>query len=324
MFQKLARFTVFISLALFLASFAYAEGDGWIVDFEKAKETAAKEKKDILMDFTGSDWCGYCIQLHDEVFTKDEFAKEAPKSFVLLKLDFPKDTSKQTKEEIAQNAKLNEKYRVSGYPTLFLADAKGRPYGKLVGYDGTPAEDYTKNLVEMQKVRVQRDDLFGKAAQAQGVEKAKLLDQAVSLLDAELALSMYRDEMEQIIALDKDNTAQLKGKYENLVLVEKVQKQINDIVEANPDNPKACAEALDKLFKEIKPTGVVAVEILYARSFMKYKSEDMAGARADLEAAIKAEPNSPRAEEIRQVIQEIFEKKDEGKEESKDEQKTEK
>jgi len=319
MSHKLSRITVLASLAVFMASFAHAEGDGWIVDFEKAKETAAKEKKDILMDFTGSDWCGYCIKLHDEVFTKDEFAKEAPKSFVLLKLDFPKDTSKQTKAEIDQNSKLNEQYKVSGYPTIFLADTKGRPYGKLVGYDGTPAGDYMKKLLEMQKVRVQRDDLFGKAEQAKELEKAKLLDQALSLLDAELVLAMYRDEMEQIVALDKDNTATLKGKYENILLLEKVQKQINEIVQKNQEKPKECMAALDALFNEIKPTGVVAQEILYARAFMKYQSKDMVGARADLDTALKAEPNSPKAEEIRQVIEQVFNKKEEDKEANKEE-----
>lgn len=317
MFQKLTRLTAIAGMVLFAASFVAAEGDGWIVDFEKAKETAAKEKKDILMDFTGSDWCGYCIKLHDEVFTKDEFKKEAPKSFVLLKLDFPKDTSKQTKEEIAQNGKLNEQYKVTGYPTIFLADAQGRPYGKMVGYDGTPADAYTKNLLESQKVRIQRDELFGKAAKAEGVEKAKLLDQAISLVDAELA-AIYQAEIDQIIASDKDDAAKLKSKYENLAKVEKVKKQLEDIVKENQQDPKACVAAIDKLYTELKPTGVVAVEVLYARAFMKFRNKDMEGSRADLDAALKADPNSPRAEEIKGIIQQVFEKQDAGKEESKE------
>jgi thioredoxin-related protein len=319
MFQKLTRLMAMAGIALFVASFAAAEGDGWIVDFEKAKETAAKEKKDILMDFTGSDWCGYCIKLHDEVFTKDEFKNEAPKSFVLLKLDFPKDASKQTKEEIVQNKKLNERFKVSGYPTILLADELGRPYARLVGYDDTPADAYMKQLLEMKKERVKRDELLNKAAKAEGVEKAKYLDQAVSLLDAELATSVFEKEIEQIIALDKDDSAQLKSKYENMAKLEKVKKRIEDIVAANQNDPKACIGAIDKLYDELKPTGVVAVEVLYCRAFMKFKNKDMEGSRADLDAALKADPNSPRAEEIKGIIQQVFEKKEEGKDESKNE-----
>ena len=77
-----------VAVASILLSHAFA-GEGWLVDFEKAKLTAKTESKDILMDFTGSDWCGWCIKLRDEVFTKDEFKSAAPQKFVLLELDFP-------------------------------------------------------------------------------------------------------------------------------------------------------------------------------------------------------------------------------------------
>ncbi len=74
--------------------------EGWVVDFEKAKAQAAKEGKSILMEFTGSDWCPPCKALHKNVLIKDVFKTEMPKSFVLLKLDSPRDKSKQTPEEI--------------------------------------------------------------------------------------------------------------------------------------------------------------------------------------------------------------------------------
>ena len=74
--------------------------DGWLVDFEKAKAQAAKEGKSLLMEFTGSDWCPPCKSLAEKVLTKEVFKKEVPKDFVLLKLDNPRDKSKQTPEEI--------------------------------------------------------------------------------------------------------------------------------------------------------------------------------------------------------------------------------
>ena len=61
------------SAVLMLFTFAAVAGDGWMTNFEEAKAKAAKENKSLLVDFTGSDWCGYCIQLHKNVFSKDAF-----------------------------------------------------------------------------------------------------------------------------------------------------------------------------------------------------------------------------------------------------------
>ncbi|MDE2657762.1 MAG: thioredoxin family protein, partial [Verrucomicrobiota bacterium] len=91
--------------------------EGWIVDFEKAKAQAAKEGKSILMEFTGSDWCPPCKALTANVLSKDVFKTEMPKSFVLLKLDSPRDKSKQTPEEIEQYKVLSAKYGIQGVPT---------------------------------------------------------------------------------------------------------------------------------------------------------------------------------------------------------------
>jgi thioredoxin-related protein len=104
--------------------------EGWTEDFDKAKETAAKDGKDLLIDFTGSDWCGWCIKLQKEVFTKDGFKSTAPKNFVLVELDFPqqKEQSKELKE---RNAKLQEEFGIEGFPTIILADAKRRPRRRL-------------------------------------------------------------------------------------------------------------------------------------------------------------------------------------------------
>ena len=97
--------------------------DGWLVDFEKAKAQAAKEGKSILMEFTGSDWCPPCIQLEKNVLSQEAFKTGAPKNFILLKLDSPRDKSKQTPKEIEQYQVLSKQYAVQGVPTIFLTDA---------------------------------------------------------------------------------------------------------------------------------------------------------------------------------------------------------
>ena len=84
--------TMLASLLLALTvSLSTAAGEGWMTDFEAAKQKAAAENKDLLVDFTGSDWCGWCIKLVDEVFKHDAFKQGAADNFVLVELDFPQD-----------------------------------------------------------------------------------------------------------------------------------------------------------------------------------------------------------------------------------------
>lgn len=97
----------------------------WIVDFEQAKRLAAKHDVPILADFTGSDWCGWCIKLNKEVFDTEAFQQWATDRIVLLKLDFP--MRKEQDQAIAkQNQGLQSKYQVRGYPTILLLDQEGQ------------------------------------------------------------------------------------------------------------------------------------------------------------------------------------------------------
>ena len=107
---------------------------GWLTSYEKALAASKESGKPILMDFTGSDWCGYCIKLHGDVFSKEEFKTWAKENIILLELDFPHDKSKVTEQERAQNAKLGAKYKVQGYPTCICLTADEKELGKIVGY----------------------------------------------------------------------------------------------------------------------------------------------------------------------------------------------
>ena len=194
----------------------------WVEDFAAAKETAAKEKKDLLIDFTGSDWCGWCIKLHEEVFAKSEFEEAAPKSFVLVELDFPQ--KKQQDEKIkVQNAKLQETYSIEGFPTIILADATGRAYAKT-GYASGGPTPYLKSLDELRGTREKRDAAFAKAEKAEGLDKAKALDEGLKALDPEIVAAYYDKEVESIISLDKDDTLGRKKGHE----VAKASKELEN------------------------------------------------------------------------------------------------
>jgi thioredoxin-related protein len=132
-----------IVLALTLACWAaslQAGGPGWLTDLEAAKAQAKKDNKLVLIDFTGSDWCGWCIKLNQEVFSKPEFQEYAQKNLVLVELDFP-NKKPQSDALKAANRKLKEQFKVSGFPTLVGLNADGKELWKQVGYlsGGPPA-----------------------------------------------------------------------------------------------------------------------------------------------------------------------------------------
>lgn len=134
-------------LCLTVASALHAANPpGWTDDFEKATEKAKEEGKAVLLDFTGSDWCGYCMALDKEVFDSSKFKSWAKKNVVLVKVDFPKGKrlQKDTKE---QNDELKKKYPFNGYPTITIVDAEGKALGSKSGYrPGSGPADYIAAL----------------------------------------------------------------------------------------------------------------------------------------------------------------------------------
>src|SRR5215831_20408346 len=96
---------------------AVDDGLPWQTDLPKALEQAKAENKIALLDFTGSDWCGWCIKFDQEVFATHDFKEYADKNLVLVQLDFPNRKS-QSAELKKANAELKEKYKIDGYPTL--------------------------------------------------------------------------------------------------------------------------------------------------------------------------------------------------------------
>ena len=120
-----------LTLMLLAAVAARAELT-WLTDLDEAKKVATKENKKLLVDFTGSDWCGYCIKLHKEVFDTPEFEKFA-KDYVLVELDFPK-RKEQPAAEKSKNQAAQKKYGVNGFPTVLIMSAGGTVLKRASGY----------------------------------------------------------------------------------------------------------------------------------------------------------------------------------------------
>ncbi len=116
----------------------------WETDLEIAKKRAKDEHKEILADFTGSDWCGWCIKLKKEVFDQPEFQEYAKKHLIMLELDFPHQKQLPPKEK-EQNDKLAQEFNVEGFPTVLLLNARGKEVGRTGYQEGGPAK-YVEHL----------------------------------------------------------------------------------------------------------------------------------------------------------------------------------
>ena len=195
------KHTLAAFVALMIAALPALAGPKWYTDLDEAKAVAAKENKPLLVDFTGSDWCGYCIKLHAEVFDKPEFEAFA-KNYVLVELDFP-SKKPQPPEEKAKNKATQAKFGVSGFPTVLLLDAKtGEAYGRQSGYGpGSGPKAYIEKLsafkntaegraalgVEAKKASEASAKRAAQGAKVRAAIEAKDFDAVCKLLDEDFA-----------------------------------------------------------------------------------------------------------------------------------------
>ena len=129
------------------ASQAEKKISGWSENYEQALKAAAESKRPILINFTGSDWCGWCVKLDKEVFSTEDFKKYAGEKLVLLKIDVPRNRQ-LSQELMKQNRELAQKFGIRGFPTILLLNAKGEAIGRT-GYRRGGAVKYTEHLDEI-------------------------------------------------------------------------------------------------------------------------------------------------------------------------------
>ncbi len=179
---------LFLTAATAFASPATHRSDSWVADWDAAAKLAKESGKDLFVDFTGSDWCGWCIKLHEEVFSHEEFLKGVSDQFVLVALDYPQgDEAKAKVPNPDRNAELAKQYKISGYPTVLLMTPEGEVFGRS-GYREGGAAPYVTHITEMRtsgKAALADAKAFeAKFAAATGAEKEKLLDEAIEKLAA--------------------------------------------------------------------------------------------------------------------------------------------
>ena len=137
-------FLVAAAVSLVFASLTRAESD-WLHDWNKAQEEAKANHKLLFLNFTGSDWCGWCIKLDKDVFSQPKFKDYAHDNLVLVELDFPRRKSQPT-EERKQNMELAQQYEVLGFPTIVVLNSNGQKVWKFDGYFPGGPEAFIEQL----------------------------------------------------------------------------------------------------------------------------------------------------------------------------------
>lgn len=149
--KRLQNITKFLLAGLAMVGLSFAELEGWHTDLDKAMELAKKEKKAVLVEFTGSDWCPPCIAMRKNVFSKKEFVEQASKQFVLVELDFPRGNEELKKK----NDPHAKKFKIEGFPTVILLDQEGKEFTRFFASEHPTTEKFLAHL----KTAMEKKDL---------------------------------------------------------------------------------------------------------------------------------------------------------------------
>jgi len=291
-----------------LHGIAFAGGEGWSSDFEAAKKLAAESKKDLLLDFTGSDWCGWCIKLDKEVFSQDPFKEGVKDKFVLVEVDFPKDTSKLSEATQTQNKELGEKYAVQGYPSIILCDAEGRPYA-ATGYKEGGPKKYVEQLNELRGNKAKRDEALATAAKAEGPAKAKALVAVLNVLklDDKVVANFYGDIATQIKEADPKDESGFGKKSAAKKRLEDFQADLQALA-SNKDMDGALA-LVDKTLKEGGFQTEETVQMMMTRAVIFAMQKKFDDALKAVDETKKFAPDSPQTGNINDFRKKIVDAK---------------
>jgi len=228
------------------------EGGRWVDDFDAAVKLAKAENKDLLVDFTGSDWCGWCIKLHEEVFQHASFYAAAEKNFVLVALDFPRDEAVKAKvPNPERNRELANLYGVQGYPTVLLMTAGGEVFGQT-GYQAGGPEAYlehittltTEGKASLAEITKLVDAYKNAKGDAKTVAFTAVLESFESREDGAAGMNSLADILRAHLAADADNAQGMNERViKSLLKKGKADEAVNAAAaKLDPKNEKGLLE----------------------------------------------------------------------------------
>jgi thiol-disulfide isomerase/thioredoxin len=234
--RTLARSLAALGLAVALAAPGFAGDESpWLADFDAAAIVAAAQDKDLLVDFTGSDWCTWCKRLDAEVFRHDAFLREAQRRYVLVALDFPngEDARKQVPNP-ERNQELAERFEIQRFPTVLLMTPEGEVYAQT-GYEPGGPERYVEHVATLReegRPAIERAKaIAARFDRAEGEARVAVVEEALASMRAFGPESAGTARLARVaqaaFALDPANERGLKLRaVEALIEAEEVDDQV--------------------------------------------------------------------------------------------------
>ncbi len=217
----------------------------WTMDFDAAKKIAAEKDLPLLLNFTGSDWCGWCKLMVKQVFSKSDWTRYAKKNVMLVWIDFPNDDSLVPKKYVERNAELQKTYGVGGYPTFIVLNSDGTT---RLGNLGASRDASPDNFID--KLKALTDKREKKAASAD--------DKKVETPPVQVTLPLTEAQLARLPEAKREAWLEAKNAYDTAA-----QKLKDAKVQKLPESPETTAamkaletavntarDNLDKLTKE--------------------------------------------------------------------------
>jgi thiol-disulfide isomerase/thioredoxin len=274
-----------------------AAESAWTTDFAAAKASAAESEKSLLVNFTGSDWCGWCIKLKEEVFSHESFLDAAAEDFVLVELDYPQDSSGMSAATIEQNEGLKSDYAIGGYPTIYLMDALGRPYART-GYQRGGVKPYLAHLDELQGALTKRDEAFASARKLEGQAKADALAESLEALglDDEVLMKSYDGVIDEIRAAAPEGGSAFIKRLESGAKLAEFSAKVEKL--AGAGDFEAGLKLADEALAADTFEGEAKQQVLVMKGIMLVESERFDDGLEALEEAKQTAPESPMGQRI--------------------------
>ncbi len=273
--------------------------DDWLQDFEEAKRRAAKENKDILVAFDGSDWCGWSIRMAYEVFLQPEFRRQVDSRYVLVFLDFPQKVPAMAKVQSAErNERMSREFDVDAYPTIIVTDAQGRPYGRASYIEGGVGK-FVSQLNAWDTFRTQRDFVLQAVDMAQGREaKIAAVKKAIAMLEEMGGSRGYGADLAKWLALADQFDPKNSDGFNEMVFEANWLLHFNQM-ERDPEHVEKVVRELDdwKLARRFHDSDRAAkLHLLAGVSWALVNDNDEAARYFELGLASKPQSEALRAQ----------------------------
>ena len=261
-----------------------AEHNDWVADFDKAVEIAKKDNKLLLVDFTGSDWCGWCIKLHEEVFAHKQFLDAAKSKYVLVALDFPHgDEAKAKVPNPERNDELKNKYGIRGFPSILVLTTDGEVILQTGYRPGGPAK-YVEYLAKGAEAHTLSTEIAAAWAAADESAKPAIMKRASEALagfESPKAAARIKDIVMAAYAADPKNEKGLRLPALKALLASNnaTPEMITEGNALDPKNEKGIRELCVKAtFGKVsdKPSAETAVKTLDEMGDIGFKDTEMA------------------------------------------------